>query len=160
MRKIMLHTFWIFAAGVLLYACNGGGDTDPQGEKTKEQLATEALTGGSHIVWTVANGGSVSKDGQSLTADYQNFELSFVTNANNRTYSSSANPLFDRLGDWSFAGENFDKIQLSGSSPAAGREISFSREGDRLRLQFAVPMPVNARVNALAGSYIFELIKK
>ena len=160
MQRALLYIVSVFSAGVFLFSCNGNGDTDPQGEKSKEQLATEALTGGNHLVWTVANGGSVTKDGQQITADYQNFELSLISNANDNTYSSKPNPLFDLLGSWSFAGENFDKIQLTGELPAAGKEIAFTRNGDQLRLVFTVPAPSNARVNALAGSYVFELVKK
>jgi len=160
MQRFLPYTFWILSSGLFLLSCNGNGDDDPNGEQTKEQLAIEELTGGNHIVCTVANGGLVSKDDQVVTADYESFELGLIANQNNKTYSSSPNLLFDQMGSWSFAGENFDKIQLTGEMPAAGKEISFTRTQDRLRLMFTVPAPSNARTNALAGTYIFELVKK
>jgi len=82
-----------------------------------------------------------------------------ISAASNRTYSTTDNLIFDRSGTWSFLGGNYDKIQLSGNQPAANKEISFSRNGDKLTLKFNIPLP-NVRVNALAGSYVFELVKK
>lgn len=150
----------IFSAGVFLCSCGGNEGSDSPREKTAEERAIETLTGGSNIIWTVANGGSVTKDGQAVTADYAGFELILATGAGNKTYTTTSNPLFDQNGSWSFAGDNFDKIQLTGIQPAAGKEISFTRTEDRLILTFTVPLPSNARVTALAGSYTFELIKK
>jgi len=77
-----------------------------------------------------------------------------------KKYTTTSNPLFDPSGTWEFSGNNFDKINLSGAQPAAGKEISFSRTGDKLMLTFTVPFPEQARVTALAGSYVFELVKK
>jgi len=145
--------------GILMISCGGTDDPDPTPQKTAEQLAIEKLTGGSSITWTTANGGSVSKDGNSVTADFSGFELRLTSTATSRNYTTTSNPLFDQNGTWSFVGGNFDKIQFTGSLPAAGREISFSGNGDKLTLNFNVPLP-NARVTALAGSYVFELVKK
>ena len=151
---------FLLAAIFFLGSCGGDDEPDTPGEKTAEQIAVESLTGGSSIIWTVANGGSVTKDGQTITADFAGFELRLITGASNKTYTSSPNSLFDQNGSWSFAGENFDKIQLNGTLPAAGKEISFTRTDEKLILNFTIPMPSNARVNALAGTYVFELIQK
>lgn len=159
MQNQLLNLLFL-CLGFLIASCGGTDSPDPSPQKTAEQVAVEQLTGGSTITWTTANGGSVSKDGNAVTADYSGFELRLVSTATNRAYTTTTpNPLFDQSGNWSFAGSNFDKIQLTGSQPAAGREISFSRNGDKLTLTFNIPMP-NGRVAALAGSYVFELVKK
>lgn len=158
MQKTVLLFF--LAALFFLGSCGGNDGPDTPGEKTAEQIAVESLTGGSSIIWTVADGGSVTKDGQTVTADYAGFELRLITGASNKTYTSTPNSLFDQNGSWSFAGENFDKIQMTGTQPAAGKEISFTRTDERLMLTFTVPMPSNSRVTALAGTYLFELVKK
>ncbi|MDX5479238.1 MAG: hypothetical protein LPJ98_12370, partial [Cyclobacteriaceae bacterium] len=49
--------------------------SDPEPQKTPEELAIEDLTSGSSQVWTVAGGGSVVRDGRSETNIYQNFEI-------------------------------------------------------------------------------------
>lgn len=155
MQKSLLY-LQLILLGIFLVSC-GGDDPDPAKAKTAEQIAIEALAGDTNINWTVANGGSVTKDDQPITAEYTGFELRLISN---KTYTTTANPLFDQNGSWSFAGDNFDKIILTGSLPAAGKEISFTRTTDKLRLMFTVPMPTNGKVTALAGSYVFELIKE
>lgn len=158
MQKTLLSLLLI-AFGFVMLSCEKTDGPDPIKQKTDEELATEKLTEGSSITWTVANGGSVSKDGNPVTADFSGLELRLISTATSRSYTTSASSLFDQSGSWSFVGGNFDKIQLTGNQPAAGREISFSRNGDKLTLMFNIPLP-NARVAALAGSYVFELVKK
>ncbi len=145
----------------LLVACKEKGEK-PITKKTPEQLATEALTGTGTAQWTVAGSGSVTRDGQNVTSTYATFEL-FLNAGTSKTYSTkNGGELFDANGNWSFAGTNFDKIILTGTKPAATREISFTQTGTTLRLEFRVPLP-GARVDgtsALAGSYVFNLVKK
>jgi hypothetical protein len=149
---------WIM---VIVQAC-GGDDPTPAPPKTAEQLATEALTGTGSQAWGIAGGGSVSKSGTTVTDSYSTFEL-VLTSGTAKTYTSkNNNDLFDNAGNWSFAGTNFDKFILTGTKPAAGREISFTRTGDNLRLEFTISAP-GARINgtfAVAGSYVFTLLKK
>ncbi|MEX2594463.1 MAG: hypothetical protein WD426_16960 [Anditalea sp.] len=159
MQKLLLYLLFLLSVGPLLVSCGGDDSPDPDKEKTDEQMAIEALTGSSNINWVVANGGSVTKDGQSAADTYSEFELRLATGETNKTYTTTSNPLFDQNGNWSFAGNNFDKIQLTGTQPAAGKEISFTRTDDKLILMFTVPVPANGRINALAGSYVFELVK-
>jgi hypothetical protein len=145
----------------LLIACKEKGEETPVINKTPEQLATEALTGTGTAQWTGV-GGSITKDGQNVTSTYATFEL--ILNAGtSKTYSTkNGGELFDTNGTWSFAGTNFDKIILTGTKPAATREISFTQTGTTLRLDFRVPLP-GARVDgasALAGNYVFNLVKK
>lgn len=154
-----LLSFLLIATASMLLSCGGDGEPTPSPQKNAQQQAVEQLAGGSTITWTVANGGAVTKDGQSLTGDFSGFELKLIDSGNGRTYATTANPLFDQNGNWNFVGESLDKILLTGKQPAAGKEISFSRNGDKLTLTFNVPVP-NARVEALAGSYVFELMKK
>lgn len=154
-----LFILMMLVVGMLVLSCDKGEAPDPSDQKSIEAQAVEKLTDGSQITWIVANGGSVSKDGQSVTADYMNFELRLISTGTSRNYSTTANPIFDQSGTWSFLAGNYDKIQLSGQQPAAGKEISFSRNGNKLMLVFNIPLP-NARVTALAGSYVFELVKK
>lgn len=159
MHKSLIILLLCSFASIFMGACGGTDKPDPSPQKTAEQTAVEQLTGGSSITWATANGGSVSKDGNPVTADFAAFELRLISTATNRTYTTSSNSLFDQNGNWSFAGGNFDKIEFSGSKPAAGREISFSRNGEKLTLTFNIPMP-GGRTTALAGAYVFELVKK
>ncbi len=145
----------------LLVACKEKGEL-PDTKKTPEQLATEALSGTGTAQWTVAGGGSVTRDGQNVTSTYATFELIFNAGTS-KTYSTkNGGELFDANGNWSFAGTNFDKLILTGSKPAATREISFTQTGTTLRLDFRIPLP-GARVDgtsALSGNYTFNLVKK
>lgn len=151
----------VCAVAVLIQAC-GGDDPTPTPPKTPEQLATEALTGTGTLTWGVSGGGSVQRDGATVTDLYSNFEL-IMNSGSSKTYTTkNNNDLFDTSGNWSFVGTNFDKFTLTGTKPAAGREISFTRTGDNLRLTFTIPAP-GARINgvfAVAGNYVFNLNKK
>ncbi|WP_293011372.1 hypothetical protein [Mongoliibacter sp.] len=161
MRKLFLLLLIAFCSSLVLISCDRNGDDDPEPQKTPAELATEDLTGGSSQVWTLEGGGSVVRDNRSETANYSGFELTFAANQDSRTYTTvNNNDLFDSNGNWSFVGDNLDKITLSGSRPAANQEISFTRTGGDLRLQFTIPMPSNARVEAVAGSYTFNLKRK
>ena len=145
----------------LLLSCKEKGE-NPDTKKTPEQIATEALSGTGTAQWTVAGGGSVTRDGQNVTSTYATFEL-FLNAGTSKTYSTkNGGELFDANGNWSFAGTNFDKFILAGTKPAATREISFTQTGTTLRFDFRIPLP-GARVDgtsALAGSYTFNLVKK
>ena len=145
----------------LLVACKEKGEK-PITKKTPEQIATEALTGTGTAQWTVAGSGSVTRDGQNVTSTYATFEL-FFNAGTSKTYSTkNGGEIFDDNGTWYFAGTNFDKLILTGIKPAATREISFTQIGTTLRLDFRVPLP-GARVDgtsALAGNYVFNLVKK
>ena len=145
----------------LLVACKEKGEETPVINKTPEQIATEALTGTGSEQWN-AGGGSITKDGQTVTSTYATFEL-ILNSGTSKTYTTkNGGELFDANGTWSFAGTNFDKVILSGTKPAATREISFTQTGTTLRLDFRVPLP-GARVegtSALAGNYVFNLVKK
>lgn len=156
--KIVLITF----VSLGFFACGDDNPNPQPPEKTPEELAIEALTGSGSQSWSIANGGSVSRGGNDVTDLYQNFEI-ILNSGSSKTYTTrNNNDLFDNSGNWSFAGTNFDKLTLTGQSPAAGREISFTATGENLRLEFNIPAP-SGRMNqsaALAGSYIFNLVKK
>jgi hypothetical protein len=143
-----------------LQAC--GDKPAPTPPKTPEQLATEALTGTGTQVWGIAGGGKVMRGTADVTNLYPNFEL-ILNSGSAKTYTSrNNNDLFDLNGNWAFAGTNFDKITLSGTKPAANREMSFTQSGSNLKLVFSIPFP-GARINgtfAIAGDYVFDLIKK
>lgn len=145
----------------LLIACEEKEET-PDTKKTPEQIATESLAGAGTAQWTVAGGGSVTRDGQNVTSTYATFEL-FLNAGASKTYSTkNGGELFDANGTWSFAGTNFDKLVLTGSKPAATREISFTQTGTTLRFDFRIPAP-GARIDgtySLAGNYTFNLMKK
>lgn len=144
-----------------LQSC-GGDEPKPDPPKTPEQIATEALTGTGTQAWGIASGGSVTRDGRTVTDLYANFEL-ILNSGSSKTYTSrNNNDLFENNGNWSFTGTNFDKIQLTGIKPASGREISFTQSGTNLTLTFNIPAP-GARINetfAIAGNYTFVLVKK
>lgn len=160
--KFRFYTFFLIAVTFFgTTSCDPDKPT-PAPQKTPEQIATEALVGTGTQTWGVAGGGSVTRDGRTVTDLYSSFEL--VINAGTaKTYTTkNNNDLFDANGNWSFAGTNFDKIQLTGAKPVAGREISFTQTGSTLRLDFSVPVP-GARVSdtqAVAGTYSFVLQKK
>ena len=145
----------------LLFACKEKGE-NPDTKKTPEQLATEALAGTGTAQWTVAGGGSVTRDGQNVTSTFATFEV-FLNAGASKTYSTrNSAELFDENGTWSFAGTNFDKFILTGIKPAATREISFTQTGTTLRFDFRIPVP-GARMDgttSLAGNYTFNLVKK
>lgn len=160
--KLTFLRIAVFAWVLVIIQSCGGDDPTPTPQKTAEQVATEALTGTGTQTWGIAGGGSVTKSGTTVTDLYPNFEL-VLTSGTAKTYTSkNNNDLFDTAGNWSFAGANFDKFILTGTKPAAGREISFTRTGDNLRLEFTIPAP-GARINgtlAVAGTYVFTLLKK
>lgn len=157
MKKISAFYFVIFLA-LVTFSC--GSKEDPAPSKTPEQIATEKIAGESNKTWVVI-GGSVTHKGIDETSEWQEFEITFSSTSGNKSYSTANNQLlFDDSGNWSFSGDNFDKIVLTGSQPAAGQEIAFSGAGSNLILEFNVPSPVDSRVTALAGDYKFELKAK
>lgn len=163
MKKIFFSLSLSILVLLVLGAC-GSSDPDPEPAKTPEELAILDLTGGSTQAWAIAGGGSVTRDGRLETSLYANFELTLANTATSKTYqTSNSNNLFDGNGNWTFESTNFDRIRLSGSRPVAGRDITFTRTGDRLELRFNIPMPsgrMNERIEAIAGSYVFTLVKK
>lgn len=163
MQKIFLNLAFPLFVLMLLSACGEKGQS-PEPAKTPEELATLDLTGGTSQVWVITGGGSVTRDGRTETNLYANFELNLSSTSNSKTYqTSNSNNLFDATGTWAFEGSNFDRFRLSGSRPAAGRDITFTRTGDNLILRFTIPMPsgrVDERVEAIAGSYIFTLRRR
>ncbi|GAB3221766.1 hypothetical protein J0A67_12435 [Algoriphagus aestuariicola] len=157
----MRLNLWKVAALILItvgvQSC--GDDPTPAPPKTAEEIATEALTGSGTQTWTTTGGGKVTKGGADVTSEYATFELTLISTSSKTYTSKNSDDLFDASGTWSFAGSNFDKITLSGSKPAATREMSFTQSGDNLKLVFSIPAP-GARVNAVAGDYVFDLVKK
>jgi hypothetical protein len=161
--KSRFYTFFLIAVTFFgTTSCDPDKPT-PALQKTPEQIATEALAGTGTQTWGIAGGGSVTRDGRTVTDLYSSFELVMNATSTSKTYTTkNNNDLFDANGNWSFAGTNFDKIQLTGAKPVAGREISFTQNGSTLRLDFSVPVP-GARVTgqqAVAGTYSFVLQKK
>ncbi len=162
-RKFDMKIFYgivgtLLLSSFLLFSC--GDDNNGGPEKTPEELATEELAGttGSQV-WVIGSSGSVSKDGSLQTADFADFEIRFISNNTGRSYTTTeGNLLFDASGSWGFEGSNLDKIILAGNQPAANKEISFTKNQNNLRLEFVVPAPQNARVTALAGLYVFDLV--
>lgn len=161
MKKALLS--WAsFAFFTLFLMSCGGDDPTPTPQQTPEEKAIEALTGTGSLTWTVAGGGSVTRSGSTVTDLYSSFELKLNSGSTKTYTTTNNNDLYDGSGNWVFAGSNFDKFTLTGSQPAAGREISFTRTGDNLRLEFNIPAP-GGRLNGtqvVAGSYVFNLIKK
>lgn len=160
MRKLLFSLLTLSAIVIAVSSCKKSGE-EPEPQKTPRELAVEDLTNKSAQRWAVAGGGSVTRDGRSETSIYEGFEIEFAANQTSKTYSATnANDLFDGSGNWDFVGENLDKIILTGTRPAAGNEISYTRSGNNdLRLQFTIPIP-GARTDAVAGSYVFNLKRK
>ena len=131
--------------------------------ETAEEVAKTKLTGTGSQIWVVGNSGSVTQNGKEISNQYRDFELILVSKPSQTYGSKNSNKLFDTGGNWSFAGANFDKIMLTGSSLVAGREISFTHTSNQLRLTFSIPTPTSGRINAnqaLIGDYVFNLTKK
>jgi hypothetical protein len=157
--KLRHWTLAFLAVLFLAIQSCGGEDPAPTTPKTPEELALEALAATGTQTWTLAGGGSVTRDGADVSPTYSGFEL-VMNSGSSKTYTSrNNNDLFDANGNWTFAGANFDKFTLSGTKPAANREISFTASGNNLTLVFTVPTP-GSRTSAVAGNYIFKLLKK
>ncbi len=157
MRLNLWKTAFFLVFVLSIQAC--GDDPTPNPTKTAEEIATEALTGSGTQAWTTVGGGKVTKGGVDVTSQYATFELTLTSTTSKSYTSKNSGDLFDASGTWSFAGSNFDKIMLTGTKPAAGREMSFTQSGSNLKLVFSIPAP-GARVNAVAGDYVFDLVKK
>ncbi len=157
----LFYTF-IFGLSLIIFSSCGGDEGEKEPQKTDEEIATEKLTGASSNSTTwVVTGGSVTHKGSNVTSEYADFSLTLSAVSSNRTYSTTnGGHLFDESGSWSFSGDGYSKIMLTGSQPAAGKEMSFSGAAGTLILEFNVPTPEGARVNALAGNYRFELKKE
>ncbi len=167
MNKLIYNLFLLSALGLVLFGCKKGDDPAPQ--KTPEELAIEDLTGNSSITWTVAGGGTVTRDNRSETNIYQNFEITLAANQNSKTYNTTnGGDLFDSSGNWTFAGTDISKIILAGTRPASGPEISFTRSSNDLILTFTIVAPGSGdsgestgfRTAAIAGNYRFALKRK
>jgi len=149
MEKSIIKFILLISISVM-FACNKDEST-PEPIKTPEQLAVESLAGKSSLQYFLGNTGTVTKDGQSQIHHYKDFEVKF---ASNRTYTTiNAGFTFENSGTWSFVGDNFQKIILSGTKPASNKEISFTRTEKELYMQFHIDPPVTAKINAVSGSY-------
>jgi hypothetical protein len=147
---------------ITLLSCKKEEPTPQPSELTAEEKAIEILTDKGSITWESANGGSVEKDGVNVSQLFEGFELNLKSGTSQNYTIKNGNDVFDQSGGWTFAGSNFDKCVLAGTRPACGKEISFTRTSNNLRLTFSIANP-SARVNGtqvLAGTYIFNLIKK
>ncbi|REG81673.1 hypothetical protein [Algoriphagus antarcticus] len=162
MKSLFFRLFLLIFVVIAIQGCGGDDPVPDPPVKTAEEIAIEALTGAGSQTWGIDGGGSVERDGVAVTQLYSGFEL-VLKSGSAKTYTSkNNNDLFDASGNWSFAGSNFDKFILSGTKPAAGREISFTQNNTNLKLTFTIPAP-GARVNgvmAVAGNYTFNLVKK
>lgn len=145
---------------LICFSCSD--DEGPQ--KSAEEIAIEVLAGTSEQTWTISGGGSVSKDGSTVTNDYANFEIRFRNrgSAGLNYETTGSGGLFDPSGSWNLEGENYNRLRLSGIQPVANRDIVYERMGTDLRLEFTVanPTSADARTEALLGFYVFTLKPK
>ncbi|MCC5939010.1 MAG: hypothetical protein JJU34_17155 [Lunatimonas sp.] len=153
-----------FLLGLIPFVFLSCSNDDDGPQKTAEEIAIEALAGTSEQTWTISGGGSVSRDGTSLTNNYADFEIRFRNrgSAGLNYETTGSGGLFDPSGSWSLEGENYNRLRLSGIQPVANRDITYSKQGGDLRLEFTVPNPssASARVEALVGFYVFTLKPK
>ncbi|WP_209331495.1 hypothetical protein [Lunatimonas salinarum] len=153
-----------FLLGLTSFTFFSCSNEDEGPEKTPEEIAIESLAGTSEQTWTISGGGSVSRDGASLTNNYTDFEVTFRNrgSAGLNYETTGSNGLFDPSGSWSLEGESYSLLRLSGIQPVANRDISYEKQGTDLRLEFTVPNPTeaSARVEALVGFYVFTLKPK
>ncbi|MCH7410303.1 hypothetical protein MM239_12920 [Belliella sp. DSM 111904] len=165
-NSLRYYSLFLMLLSLAFFGCKKGDDPQPQ--KTPEQLATEALTGTSPTTWVVEGGGQVTRNNIAVTNTYQNFEITFAANQSSRTYTTtSGGDIFDNSGSWSFVSNDLTKIILAGNKPAAGPEISFTRTGSDLILEFSIVPPSSGSIEkipipnaAIAGSYRFTLKRK
>lgn len=160
MKPGIRTVFFLVVMGLIFQSC--GDDPVPTPPKSAEELATEALAGTGTQIWTLSGGGAVKKDDTDVSSLFAGFELTLNAGSTKTYASKNSNGLMDPTGTWAFAGTNFDKFTLSGTLPAAGREISFTQTGSNLTLVFSIPQP-GARLaesQALVGTYTFLLLKK
>jgi len=161
MQKQIFSFLFMALLAFGMFSCKEKDEPTPS--KTPEELAIEELTSGSSQIWTVAGGGTVTRDGNSVTSTYQTFELTLTANSSSKTYSTiNSGDLFDANGNWSFVTGGLDKLLFTGSKPAANNEISWTRTGDNLVLRFSIVAPGARQLGtaAVLGSYVFTLKKK
>ncbi|MCH7403630.1 hypothetical protein ACFOUP_11075 [Belliella kenyensis] len=165
-NRYRYYSLFLSLVTITFFGCKKGEEPVPQ--KTPEQLATEAIAGTSSTTWVIAGGGQVTRNNLSVTNTFQNFEISFSANQSSRTYNTtSGGDLFDNSGNWNFVANDLNKITLAGTKPASGPEISFTRTGNDLILNFSIEPPASGSGEkipipsaAIAGSYRFTLKRK
>jgi hypothetical protein len=117
--------------------------------------------------WKIGTTGNVRFDQLDVTANFLEFEIQFTSTGNAGTYAvSGGKDVFDASGSWSFVQGTVDKIILTGSKAAAGKEILLVFPGNRLVMDFTVPagsafIPMGGdAVESLPGRYRIELDPK
>lgn len=137
---------WSLVLFLIVTFANCGSDDGP-GEPTAQELAFELLSGS----WSLANGGSVTLDGENITANFTGFQVSFTDG----TYGTSdAGDLFKANGTWQWVADSASEILLDDGKAIS---ISMLSETDLVfRFQFAGTGGV---VAGLAGSYVVTLKK-
>lgn len=162
MKRYNLPFIFVGIAALFFFSCQGDDDGDPQ--QTPRERAIAVLAGNDEITWTVAGGGSVSRDGTSQTANFADFEITFRNrgSAGLNYQTTGGTGLFDASGNWTLEGEDYELLRLTGIQPAANKNIQYSNQGGDLRLEFTVTNPTaeNARTQALLGFYVFTLKRK
>lgn len=155
----MKNQLFIFLLLIVMGMSCSSEKEDPVPVKTAEELAIESLAGTSGTTYSIANGGSIRRNNLDESRFFESFTLRF--NVSGKTFSSTnGNDLFESSGTWEFVGNSFDKIKLSGSKPASGVDITFTRTSNKLILTFNIPTPPSGRLagtQALSGSYEIRL---
>jgi hypothetical protein len=133
-----IPVFILCLSFVFLMSC-GEDDSDPKTVATDELSKT----------WQV---GTVKLDGIIVTVpSYENFSITF---SNSGTYTTqNGDPIFSGSGTWSFDGDNFNAIVLSGVL------VNVAINATSLSMTFtAQDAPLTGRVKGLSGAYEFDLV--
>lgn len=124
-------------------------DNDDNNEPNEEALQREKLVG----TWTIGGTGSVIRDDVALSG-WDAFELTI----REQTYetSNASVTVWPSQGTWKFVTDNVNKIQRDDDVI-----LSVNVSGETLQISFQYSDDTaNGRTTSVAGSYVFNLIKK
>lgn len=121
---------------------NSGGDTEP----TEQELALAALQG----TWSLANGGTIARDGNDVSANYSGFTVRLSEG----TYqTTNAGDLFSASGTWTWLGQSTTQFNLDD-----GKTISIEQvETDRWVFSFT--QSNGGTIEGVEGLYRITLTK-
>lgn len=129
---------------LIVSSCGGGGDDDPG--PTPQELAFEDLAG----TWTLANGGSITLDGDDVASSYTGFTLSFT---NGGFTTSNAGDLFPATGTWQWVGESTNQI-----TTGRGKQVTIITLTTSA-FQFSFTKTATNSVAGVSGNYVIKVVK-
>ena len=140
------HTKILFLlAAISVISCKKDKPEISLQEAAKAKLST---------TWILAEGSSVTLDGEDVTSDYTAFEITFNPAG---TYTTINGPAaFNTSGTWVFNGTSLTSITRDGDVAT-----TLTLTDTTLMLEFTIDeSQIGSRTTALTGEYVFNLIKE